>query len=134
MQVLQSDLAGFLVLAKCSFHRLSWSSVLVRITLFFSLTGVLWTVPFPLSSLVVSYTFLMSRFSAASFASRAMSSILFLLSPCNVFSPLCSSCCKHVLRSTSHFLSLRPPPWLSPCVSPPQVSRCLRSSTPFFLF
>ena len=45
---------------KCSFHRFSWSSVLVKSTPFLSLTGLLWTVFRPLSSLVVSLTFFMS--------------------------------------------------------------------------
>ena len=77
----------------------------------------------------------MSRCSAASSASRAMSSVLLLLSLLQLlFTSWFFLLYLFILRPTSAVLSWRLPALLSARISPRQVSRCSHSSTSSTLF
>ena len=92
---------------RCSFHWVSWPSVLVRSPPLLSLTGLLWTVLCPLSSFVMSKTFFMSLCFAATSACYMVSSIFLLLSSLQLLVTSCLFCCTSLFHSTFAFWSLQ---------------------------
>ena len=121
---------------RCSFHWVSWPSVLVRSPPLLSLTGLLWTVLCPLSSFVMSKTFFMSLCFAATSACYMVSSIFLLLSSLQLLVTSCLFLLYKLVPFNFCFLVFAASIFqlVSTYVSSHQVSRCFHSSMPSSLF